>query len=66
MVGKQPGVIHPQAQIHIHTDPSSKGWGAICQEIRTKSQWFKKEQDLHINQLELLAIQFPIFTFVKM
>ena len=29
-------------------------------------QWSKKEQDLHINQLELLAIKFFILTFDKM
>ena len=31
-----------------------------------KDQWSKKEQGLHINQLELLAIRFAILTFAKM
>ena len=43
-----------------------KDWGAVCREIRTGHQWSKKEQHLHINELELLAIKFAILTFVKM
>ena len=59
-------VIQPQAQVLIQTNASKKGWGAVCRGIRTGAQWSKKEQDLHINQLELLAIKFAILTFAKM
>ena len=48
-------IIKTQAQVLIQTDASKKG----C-------QWSKKEQDLHTNQLELLAIKFAILTFAKM
>ena len=48
-------IIKTQAQVLIQTDASKKG----C-------QWSKKEQDLLINQLELLAIKFAIFIFAKM
>ena len=43
-----------------------RGWGAVCRGIRTGSQWSKNKQDLHINQLELLAMKFGILTFAKM
>ena len=59
-------VIQPQSQVPIQTDASKKGWRAVCRGIRTRGQWSKKEQDLHINQMELLSIIFAIFTFVKM
>ena len=40
--------------------------GVVCQGIRIGGQWSEKERDLHINQLELLAIKFAILTFAKM
>ena len=52
-----------QAHVLIRTDASNKGWG---RGVRTGGQWSKKEQDLHINQLELLAIKFAILTLPKM
>ena len=52
-----------QAHVLIRTDASNKGWG---RGVRTGGQWSKKEQDLHINQLELLAIKFAILTLAKM
>ena len=33
---------------------------------QNRGQWAKKEQDLHINQLELLVIKFAILTITKM
>ena len=59
-------VIKPQTQFLIQTDVYKKGWRAVCWGIRTGDQWFKKEQGLHINQVELLAIRFAILTFAKM
>ena len=58
-------VMQPQAQVLIQTDASKKGWRTVCRGIRTGVQWSKKEQDLHINQLELLAIKLAILTFAK-
>ena len=57
-------VLQPQAQVLIQTNASKKSWGAVRRGISTGGQWSKKEQDLHINQLELLAIKFTILTLV--
>ena len=38
----------------------------MCQGIRTGGLWSKKEQEYHINLLELLAIKFTLPTFSKM
>ena len=35
----------------MQANASKKGWGAVCQGIRTGSQWSKKEQEYHINLL---------------
>ena len=58
--------IQSQSQVLIETDASKKVWGTVCRGIRTVGQWFKIEQGLHINQLELLAIKFAILIFAKM
>ena len=59
-------VIKPEAQALTQTDASNKGCGAVCRGITTGRQWSKKEQDLHINQLQLLVINFSILNFAKM
>ena len=38
---------------------------AVFSGIRLSSQWSKKQQDLHIKQLKLLAIKFAILKFSK-
>ena len=38
----------------------------MCQGIRTGGLWSKKEQEYHINFLELLAIKFTLPPFCKM
>ena len=50
----------------MQTDVSKKGWGAVCQGRRTGGPWSKKEQEYHINLLQLLAIKFALLTFSKM
>ena len=50
----------------MQTDAFKKGWGAICQGIRTGGLWSKNEQEYRINLLELLAIKFVLLTFSKM
>ena len=37
-----------------------RGWGAVCNNIRTGSRWTAEEQMLHINVKELLAIEFGL------
>ena len=59
-------IIYPPSQILMQTDASNKGWGAVCQGIRTRGLWSKREQEYHINLLELLAIKFAFLTFGKM
>ena len=72
MVGQQSGILQwPTGYTTTGTGPYSdrciqKRMGGTCQGIRTGGQWSKKEQDLQINQLELLAIKFAISTFPKM
>ena len=50
-------IIQPPSQILMQTDASKKGCGTVCQGIRTGGLWSKKEQEYHINLLELLAIK---------
>ena len=58
--------IQPPSQIVMRGDASKKGWGAVCQGIRTGGLWSKKKHECHINLLELLAIKFALLTFSKM
>ena len=58
-------LITPPADLLITTDASKKGWGASCQTISTGGQWSLQERDLHINVLELKAVQLAILTFTK-
>ena len=72
MVGKQSETLQwpigytTQVQIRIQTDTSNKRWGVVSWGIRTEHQWSKKEQDLYINKVKLLAVKFAILTFAKM
>ena len=59
-------VIQPQVHVFIQTDASKKGWGTVCRGIRTGGQLSKREHSVHINHLELLAINFAILTLTKM
>ena len=47
----------------IQTDASTKGWRAYCNEISTGEKWLKKEQEHHINVLELMDVKFAVLTF---
>ena len=59
-------IIQPPSQILMQTDASKKGWGAVCQGIRTGGLWSKKEPESHLNLLEVLAIKSALLTFSKM
>lgn len=52
-------------QLEIYTDASKTGWGACCNGKKTRGFWNGKEQNLHINYLELLAAFFGIQCFAK-
>ena len=47
----------------IQTVASTKGWEAHCKGISAGGKWSKKEQEYHINVLELMAIKFAILIF---
>ena len=59
-------ITHHPSQILMQTDGSKIGWGAVCQGIKTGSLWSEKEQEYHINFLELLPIKFELLSFSKM
>ena len=58
-------IIQSPSRILMQTDASKKGWGAVCQGIRTGGLWSKKEQEYHTNLLELLAMTFALLTLSK-
>lgn len=49
----------------IYSDASRTGWGASCQDQRIHGFWNHEQQDLHINQLELLAAYYSLKSFTK-
>ena len=49
----------------ITTDASMLGWGAIFGGISTGGPWSTVESNLHINLLEIKAVQFGIQSFLK-
>ena len=58
-------MVDKKFRINTNTDRCFQG-RLGCQGIRTGSLWSKKEQEYHINLLELLAIEFAYVTFSKM
>ena len=58
-------LIAVSPQMTISTDASNQGWGAFCRGQRTGGPWSLQEKKLHINVLELKAIQIAILTFSK-
>ena len=49
----------------ITTDASKSGWEAFCNGVSTGGKWLEKEENLHINVLELIAAKFAILTITK-
>ena len=50
---------------NLYTDASNLGWGAVYRNKRTQGGWNRKEQQLHINALELKAILFGLQSLVQ-
>lgn len=48
----------------ITTDASKKGWGAVYNGLSTGGLWTNDEASLHINLLELKAIQFGLCSYL--
>ena len=42
-------IIQSSSLVLMQTDASKKGWGAVCQGIKTGGLWSKKEQEYHIS-----------------
>ena len=59
-------ILSPINKTIIQTDASQKGWGAYCQKISIGGQWTLQESRLHINLLQIKAINLTLLTFHKM
>lgn len=51
--------------LEIFSDASLTGWGGYCNGERIGGMWSKSEQNLHINQLELIAAYFVLKSFAN-
>ena len=51
--------------IVIYTDASKAGWGANLGNHRINGRWNETEAELHINILELMAVEIAILAFCK-
>lgn len=49
--------------LELFSDSSKNGWGAVCNNIRSRVYWFKLENTQHINVLELLAAYNDVISF---
>ncbi len=41
--------------LEIYSDASLSGWGAICDDVRTRGPWTAADRNRHINELEILG-----------
>ena len=49
----------------IQADVSKSGWGTFCNGVSTWGKWPEKEENFHINILELIASKFDNLTLAK-
>ena len=47
--------------VHLYTDSSKAGWGAHMGSLVANGSWNREEMELHINILEMLAVQRALF-----
>jgi hypothetical protein len=57
-------VITTQPDLAMYTDASNSGWGAVLQGQVAQGYWTAAERLLHINELELLAIEMGLRSFL--
>ena len=50
-------LVLPEPEMEVFTDASMLGWGAHVDDRVASGSWSPLQQTLHINQLELLAVQ---------
>ena len=58
-------LLNPVPDVVIQTDASHQGWGACKSEIHTGGRWSLQEQNLHINHLELMSVDYALQALVK-
>ena len=58
-------IIPSPIDIIIYTDASKAGWGANMGTHRINGRWDETEAELHINILELMAVEIAILAFCK-
>ena len=58
-------LVMTQPDFQIESDASLIGWGAYCKGTHMGGPWSKKEKNLHINCLVLLAATLAVKTFLK-
>ncbi|ODM91877.1 Enzymatic polyprotein [Orchesella cincta] len=49
----------------ISMDASLTGWGAVCKHGKASGFWSNEERSMHINALELLAVENGLLSFIK-
>ena len=59
-------LLNEKVIVNMETDASKKGWGAVCENEETNGRWTNDEENMHINALELLAIEFGLKSFAKL
>ena len=57
-------LIPTEPDLAMYTDASTKGWGAVLTGQVAKGFWNEAERSLHINELELKAIELGIRSFL--
>ena len=58
-------LIAHNSSLTIETDASKKGWGAVCNGVRTVGPWSPEDRTMHINCLEFLAAFLAMKCFAK-
>ena len=58
-------IIPSPIDIIIYTDASKAGWSANMGTHRINGRWDETEAELHINILELMAVEIAILAFCK-
>ena len=53
----------PKPDIEMRTDASKEGYGSFCESEKAGGRWDMKERELHINVLELKAIENGLKSF---
>nr|XP_060620947.1 uncharacterized protein LOC132768763 [Anolis sagrei ordinatus] len=53
----------PRPSMALTTDASTSGWGAHINDLQISGRWSKPERQLHINALELIAVEKALRAF---